>query len=278
MLSAIILTRNEASSIERCIASLSFADEVIVVDSGSTDQTTLLAKRCGANVFTHAWAGYGEQKNFGAAKAMGQWLLFIDADEELSPALAKTITSLINTPAAKPPYDYYWLRIITIFLHRPLTHLEGNNLRLFKKSAGHWNDATVHEQVVSDSNQTIKLGDPLSGRLSSPLFHYSHRTISSYLKKMHYYTTLDAKQMYTTGHHRSGRSYQPSTLLPYRLFLRQLVKLLFYRRGFLDGIAGCTWCFLSAYYEYEMGKKYLRLNRIEPQIPFNPSSPDKPLS
>ena len=208
---------------------------------------------------------------------MGQWLLFIDADEKVSPALDDTITSLINTPAANT-YDYYWLRIITIFLHRPLTHLYGNNLRLFKKSAGHWNDAPVHEQVVAGNNQTIKLGDPLSGRLFPPLFHYSHHTSSSYLKKMHHYTTLDANQMYTTGQHRSGRSYQPSILLPYRLFLRQLVKLLFYRRGFLDGLAGYVWCVLSAYYEYDMSKKYVRLSRIEPQIPFNPSSPDKPLS
>lgn len=278
MLSAIIITRNEALSIQRCIASLHFADEVIVVDSGSTDQTMELAKQCGAKVYSHAWSSYGEQKNFGAAQASSEWLLFIDADEEVPRALASAITSLINPPAALPTYDFYWLRIITIFLQRPLNHLHGNNLRLFKKSAGHWNDAPVHEQVVSANNQTIKLGDTQSGRLIPPLFHHSHRTISSYLKKMHHYTTLDSKQMTTTGYHRSGRFYKPTVLLPYRLFFRQLVKLLVYRQGFLDGLAGIAWCVLSAYYEYDMGKKYVQQSRLIPEVSANSSSPTKPLT
>lgn len=278
MLSAIIITRDEASSIQRCITSLHFADEVIVVDSGSTDQTMELAKQCGAKAYSHAWSGYGEQKNFGATQASSEWLLFIDADEEVSPALASAITSLIHSPTAEPSYDFYWLRIITIFLRRPLNHLYGNNLRLFKKSAGHWNNAPVHEQVVAASNQTIKLGNPQSGRLIPPLFHHSHRTIHAYLKKMHHYTTLDAKQMHAAGYHRSGRFYKPTSLLPYRVSLRQLVKLLVYRRGFLDGLAGITWCVLSAYYEYEMGKKYVQQSRLKPAVSAKSSSPTKPLT
>lgn len=278
MLSAIIIARNEASSIQRCIASLHFADEVIVVDSGSTDSTIELANQSGAKVYSHPWSGYGDQKNFGAAQASSEWLLFIDADEEVPPDLASAITSVTNSTTAEPPHDFYWLRIITIFLQRPLNHLHGHNLRLFKKSAGHWNNVPVHEQVVTVSHQIIKLGDRLSGRLIPPLRHHSHRTIRSYLNKMHHYTTLDAKQMQTSGYHRSGRFYKATIILPYRLFLRQLFKMLFYRRGLLDGLAGITWCVLSAYYEYEMGKKYVQQSRSKLAVPANSSSPTKPLT
>ena len=276
MLSAIVITRNEEDSIASCLASLSFADQVVVVDSGSTDNTVSVARQRGAQVYTHAWSSYGDQKNFGASKALGQWLLFIDADEQVSPALATTITALVGNTAAAPPHDFYWLRIITVFLNRPLPHLFGNNVRLFKKSAGQWDTAPVHEQVLTATDQTIKLGDQWSGRLFPPLFHYSHRTVTSYLTKMYHYTTLDARHMFRTQRHRSGKKYYPSVFLPYRLFVRQLVKLLFYRRGFMDGLAGCLWCVLSAYYEFDMAKKYNRLSRTPPQYPLQAAAPDQP--
>ena len=254
-LSAIVITRNEEANIERCIKSLSFADEVIVIDAESDDKTAAIAQELGAKVIIHPWQGYGQQKNFGASQATSPWLLFVDADEEVTPDLAKEISKTV----AHPEQDVYWMRIVTTFLHRPLRHLYGHNPRLFRKAAASWTTSAVHEQVILTSGQQVTLGDNASGLITEPLLHHSHPTVQSYLQKMHRYTTLDAQQIKKTGKHRSGKPITANWALPYRLAARQLVKLLFYRRGILDGLPGILWCTLSAYYEYEMAKKFLAL-------------------
>src|SRR3989344_5997982 len=97
-LSAIVITKNEEGNIRRCLKSLTFTDEIIVVDAESTDQTVTIARELGAQVFIQPWPGYGPQKNFGASHAQGEWLLFVDADEEVSPALAEEIRNIITNP------------------------------------------------------------------------------------------------------------------------------------------------------------------------------------
>ena len=258
-LSAIVITKNEEANIARCLRSLDFADEILVVDAESTDKTAAVARQHGATVFIRPWGGYGPQKNFGASRAQGEWLLFIDADEEVSPALAAEIRTTINNPTV----DFYWLRIVTVFLQRPLHHLFGHNPRLFRKSAGQWTGDAVHEQVerpaegIDSANYTlVHLDDRFSKILVTPLLHHSHQTVASYLKKMHRYTTLDAERMIKTGRHRSGRPVRASLWLPWYLAFRQGLKLAFYRRGILDGWAGIMWCVLSGYYEYEMARKF----------------------
>lgn len=254
-LSAIVITHNEASTIERCLRSLSFADEKIVVDAESTDATRSIAQRLGAQVLTRPWSGFGDQKNVGRDKASGDWLLFIDADEEVTPALQDAITQALDTATV----DFLWLRIVTVFLGKPLWHLYGHNPRLFKKSAGKWTSDAVHEQVETLSGQRLRLNDRLSAVISQPLLHHSHETIRSYINQMHQYTTLDAQQMAKANEHRSSRPVRPTIWLPYQLSCRQFVKMFLYKRGFLDGYAGFTWCVLSAYYEYEMAVKYKKL-------------------
>ena len=261
MLSAVVITRNEEENIGRCLSSLSFADEVLVVDSGSTDKTTTIAKQYGAKVFHNKWSGYGSQKNFAAGKSSGDWLLFIDADEKVPVALSESINSIINDGSNNTTHDFYWLRIVTVFLNKPLYHLFGHNPRLYRRKAGCWTNASVHEQVVTNDGHLIKLGDNQSGLLIKPLLHYSHKTISSYIKKMHQYTSLDAKQMNLTGKHRSGKKVRPSIILPLKLSAKQFIKLLMYKRGFLDGIPGIIWCTLSSYYEFEMAIKYIKLTQ-----------------
>ncbi len=254
-ISAIVITKNEVLNIERCLKSLAFADETIVVDAESTDGTAEIARQRGAKVIVRPWPGYGAQKNFGASQATGDWLLFIDADEEVTSELAAAIQDSIKQSAK----DFYWLRIVTVFLGKPLRHLFGHNPRLFRRQAGKWSEQHVHEQVEHIEEQvTIKLGDDHSGIITTPLLHHSHPTVASYLKKMHHYTTLDAKHMAETGRHRSGRTVRPGALLPYMLASRQFLKMLFYRKGVFDGPAGWVWCWLSGYYEFEMGKKYLQ--------------------
>jgi len=254
-LSAVVITKNEAERIDQCLTSLSFADELIVVDAESTDTTADQARAAGARVFVRPWPGYGQQKNFGRMQARGDWILFVDADEEVSPELATEILATIT----KPTKDFYWLRIVTVFLGRPLRHLFGHNPRLMKRSSGGWTETLVHEQVETNMGEQISLGDANSEVLTAALLHHSHPTIASYLERMHHYTTLDAKEMAQSGHHRSGRHIKPSFALPFWLGMRQFAKLLLYRRGILDGPVGWLWCVLSAYYEFEMGFKYLRL-------------------
>lgn len=253
-LSAIVITKDAAKILARVLASLKFADEIIVVDSGSQDATLEVAKQLGARVFSNPWPGYGQQKNYGLDKARGEWALFIDADEEVTLTLQKSVLQAIDSPV-----DFYWLRIVTVFLGKPLKHLYGHNPRLFRKAAGHWTNDKVHEQVATRSGQRLRLGETSSKIIPEPLIHHSHATVASYIKKMHRYTTLDAQQMKATGQHRSGRSVKKSWLLPWQLASRQFVKLYLYRQGFLDGYAGFMWSLLSAWYEYEMGRKFLRL-------------------
>ena len=257
LLSAIIITKNEEDNIERCVKSVQFADEVVVVDAESNDRTVAIAKELGAKTFVRPWPGYGPQKNFGAAQATGDWLLFVDADEEVTPELAQEITQVTEN-ADK---DFYWLKIVTTFLGRRMNHIYGHNPRLFRKACGCWTGFQVHEQVQTNLGQQVKLGDNLSQLLKAPLLHHSHTTVAAYLRRMGDYTALDAQQMGKTNRHRSGRKVTPSWWLPHYLMLRQFVKIYFYKRGFLDGYAGLMWSALSGYYEWTMAKKYVLLKQ-----------------
>ena len=255
-LTVIITTKNEEVNIKRAITSADFADEILVIDDYSTDQTAQIAEQAGATVIKNSWKGYGQQKNSGIKHASGDWLFFLDADEEISKQLKQEILATINNPA----YTVYWVRVIDIFLGKPLNHLTGNNPRLVKRVVAQWTERPVHEQVqLNNCNTPITLGDTHSGRLNAHIIHHSHSSIRSYLKKMHRYTSLDARQMRESGTHRSGKKVSPSFILPLYLALRQLVKLWLYRGGIKDGYAGTVWSLLSAYYEWEMGKKYLKL-------------------
>lgn len=254
-LSAIIITKNEADNIERCIKSAKFADEVIVIDSKSNDNTNRLAEQLGAKLFIRPWPGFGPQKNFGATKASGDWLLFLDADEEISPALAQEMTTTISNPQK----EFYWLKVTTIFLNRQLKNIYGYDPRLYLKTAGAWTSRHVNEQLQTNLGQTIHLSDNLSDTFKNPLYHHSCSTIKEHLKHMAEQTALDAQQMAKHNLHRSGHPIQPTWYLPYYLAIRQFTKLYLYKHGFLDGYAGLVWSSLSAYYEYVTSKKYLRL-------------------
>jgi glycosyltransferase involved in cell wall biosynthesis len=256
MISAIIITKNEEKNIADCIASLSFCDEIVVVDADSSDATAQIARSHGASIITRAWQGYGDQKNAGIDATTGDWLLFLDADERISPELQEDIKRHI----ANAQHPVYWITIEDIFLGKRLRHLVGHNPRLVRKEAARWNKNPVHEQLLyTDTHNVVLYKDGRSGEITTPIIHHSHDSISSYLRKMHRYTSLDAEHMKEKGTHRSGREITNSPLLPYQLGIRQLVKLLFYRKGILDGWQGFVWCILSGYYEFEMGKKYRSL-------------------
>ena len=220
-LSVTIITLNEERRIGKCIKSVSFADEIIVVDSGSQDRTVEIAEQAGARVIHQDWLGYGRQKQFAVEQAINDWVLCLDADEWLSPELSQSIQSVLE----HPEFSAYQFPRRNRFMGRWLRYGEGYpdwSLRLFDRNHAHWSEDEVHEKVVPD-------GDV--GRISGDLMHESEETMQQYLEKQDCYTTLQAQtrpsQVKITGHIRM-------VISPVIRF----VKFYFIKLGVLDGIPG----------------------------------------
>ncbi len=220
-LSAIIITLNAAAELGDCLRSLAFAQEIVVVDSGSTDGTVALAQQLGARVIDKEWLGFGLQKQFAVEQARHDWVLCVDADERVSPALQ---ASILHTLAA-PVHRVYRMRRCNRFLGRYLRHGEGYpdwNTRLFDRRAAHWAPLPVHEHVISDQ----PVGD-----LQGDLLHHSQESLASYIDKQNRYTTLQAEQLFARGRKIGALKIIASPLVR---FLRFYV----FHLGFLDGLAG----------------------------------------
>jgi glycosyltransferase involved in cell wall biosynthesis len=231
---AVVITLNEAANIAAALASIAWADEILVVDSGSTDDTVPLARKAGARVEVRAWPGYSAQKNYAASIASHDWILSLDADERVTPALADEITRLL---ASEPPRRGYRVPRISHYLGRWIRGTDwypDYQLRLYDRRAGRWNGRVVHESVALD-------GEP--GVLTSDLQHHPYRDISHHLATIDRYTTLAAGQMREDGR---IPSLAAVALHPPFAFLRNYIL----RRGFLNGGAGLTVSILNSYYVF----------------------------
>lgn len=220
-LSAVVITLNAARTLDACLSSVAFADEIVVVDCGSADETDVIARRHNAKVITEAWRGFGAQKNFAVSQASNDWVLCIDADEYVSEELRNSITAELKVPR----YRLYRMARCNRFLGRWLRHGEGYpdwNTRLFDRRHARWSDDQVHEHVVAEADV---------GRLTGDLMHESQDTLASYLEKQNRYTTLQAERLYAAG----KRAHIGHLLLsPAFRFMRMTL----FRRGFLDGVPG----------------------------------------
>lgn len=220
-LSVTIITRNAASQLGDCLASVAFAEEVVVVDSGSTDGTTELAARHGARVIAQEWLGFGPQKQFAVESASHDWVLCLDADESLSADLREAIVAELRAPRG----FVYAMPRCNRFLGRWLRHGEGYpdwSVRLFHRNHARWGNEQVHEKVVT--------ARPVL-RLRGDLLHDSAETLEKYLDKQNRYTSLQAESLRAAG--RSASVLQ----LVFSPALR-FVKFYLLRLGFLDGVAG----------------------------------------
>jgi glycosyltransferase involved in cell wall biosynthesis len=229
-----VITRNEAANIAAALASVAWADEVVVVDAESTDETVGIARAAGARVEIRAWPGYSDQKNYAASIAANDWILSLDADERVTPALADEIRALL---AAEPPRRGYRVPRISHYLGRWIRGTDWYpdfQLRLYDRRAGRWNGRVVHESVALD-------GEP--GLLSSDLQHHPYRDISHHLATIDRYTTLAAGQMRGAG---KVPSIAAVALHPPFAFLRNYVL----RGGFRNGSAGFTVSVLNSYYVF----------------------------
>jgi len=234
--SAIIITKNEAANIAECLKGLAFCDERIVVDSGSTDGTLLLARENGARVSAHSWKGFGAQKSYALSLAQGEWVLSIDADERVTPELAQAIKAAVAAGAA----DGYEIPRRSSFCGRMMRHsgwFPDRVLRLFRREKGRFSDDPVHERVIVDGKVA---------RLKEPLMHYPVARLEDAIRRMDSYSTLGGERIAASDRKVwffSGITHGAFTF--FRIYVLRL--------GFLDGAEGFLLAVANAegtYYRY----------------------------
>ena len=191
MLSVIVITKNEAHQIETCLSSVAWADEIIVVDSGSHDQTVALARQYTDKVYQADWNGFGPQKQLALSYATGDWVLNIDADEIISPKLASEIQAVLQNPknctAWRIPIT---MRFYDKILKRSLR--TNRHIRLFKRSIAHYSNDLVHEKIILPND--IKIN-----KLNNAIIHNSYQDLTEALDKLNNYSSLTAVKKLASG-------------------------------------------------------------------------------
>jgi glycosyltransferase involved in cell wall biosynthesis len=250
-LSATIITLNEEVNIAQALESLAWADEIVVVDSGSRDATLEICSRFNAKVFHRSWTGYVAQKNFALEKASHEWIFSLDADERVSPELAREIHILREAGLRNSGYR---IPRVAFFMGRWIRHGDwypDRQLRLFDRRRGRWQGGRVHESVRVEGE---------TGLLRGEIHHYTYRSLSDYLRRLDAYSALAA-----ADYHQRGRSSNAFKLLadPFATF----VKGYFLKRGFLDGIQGLMVAIMGATSVYFKYAKLYELAKTKPTEP-----------
>jgi (heptosyl)LPS beta-1,4-glucosyltransferase len=245
-LTVTVITRNEAANIEGALESVRWADEIVVVDSHSVDETVPLAGRHAARIVTHEWVGYSAQRNYAAEIASHDWILALDADERVPPALAAEIQRIMREGSIlggyrMPRVSYYLGRWI-----RGTDWYPDYQLRLYDRRVGRFNGKRVHESVE------LKYGRP--GTLEHDLQHFPYRDISDHVTSIDHYTTLAAEEWFAEGRRTNPLE---AAVHPPAAFLRNYV----FRRGFRDGTAGFLISILNSYYVFLKILKLWELQR-----------------
>ncbi|MCD6376533.1 MAG: glycosyltransferase family 2 protein [Caldisericaceae bacterium] len=235
--SAVIITLNEEQNIERCLRSLDWVDEIVVVDSGSQDKTIKICQRFGARVIETEWLGFGRTKYFAVEQASHDWIFSIDADEEVSSALKARLQKILQNP---DPQMAYRIKRQAYYLEHAVRYSGWQKdypLRLFNRRFGNFNLRSVHESV--DFKGKVQ-------RIEEPIHHYTYPTISSHIQKMDRYTNLSAAE--------ADKSVTIAGSLLRAIF--RFFKMYFLKGGILDGKIGFVLCFNSAFGIY---LKYIKL-------------------
>ncbi|MGA7521180.1 MAG: glycosyltransferase family 2 protein [Acidobacteriaceae bacterium] len=247
-LSVAIITKNEEANLARTLESVRWADEIVIVDCGSTDRTPEIARAFSARFIVEEWKGFGSQKNFAIAQCSGDWVLALDADEEVSPELAQEIQSLLASP---PAHDAYFLPRRNFFLGRWIRHggyYPDPKLRLFRKGTAVFEESVVHETLRPAGGQQ-------AGRLRGDLLHHAYPTLDAYIEHMNRYSSLGATQVFARG--RTSRSLPAFlwnvVIVPVATFKYNYL----FRLGFLDGREGLLQhLYHSAYVSWKYAKAW----------------------
>ena len=246
-LTVAIITLNAASLLRPCLASVGFADEVLLVDSGSTDGTVELAQAAGARVEHKEWLGFGRQKAHAVSLARHDWVLCLDADERVTERLAASIRSAM----ADARYHAYRMPRRNRFLGRWLKYGEGYpdfSLRLFHRAHAGWSSDEVHEAVLT----TVDVG-----RLDGDLLHDSAEDVATYIAKQNRYTTLQANTLFAQGVRASYWRLLASPLV-------RFVKFYVMRLGFLDGGPGFAHVVIGCGNTFHKYLKLIELQKADP--------------
>ncbi len=234
-ITATVITFNEEHNIAVALESLSWADEIVVVDSESTDRTVEIARRFTDRVLVRPWPGYSAQKNFAATEAANNWIFSLDADERVSPELMKELQELKG--GAEPPLAAFEMARMTFYLGRWIKHSGWRpdyKLRLYDRRRSRWRGEFVHETLETEGG--VK-------RLNGDILHYTVRDSSEHHSRMDRYTTLAAEESFSRGKRASVASLLIS---PSAIFLRSYILKL----GLLDGLPGLAIARFAAHYEF----------------------------
>ena len=238
--SVIVITRNEEGNIAECLESVRWADEVVLVDAKSSDRTVEIARRYTERIFIEQWKGFAEAKTFAVAHARNDWILWLDADERVTPELAGEVTRLMQTP---PPVAAFSMARRAYFLGRWIRHsgwYPGRVVRLFRKDRAAFSSAAVHEGLEVQGEV---------GNCGNDLLHFTDPNLFHYMAKFNRYTTLASGELF-----KSGVRFRAIDLIvrPPWLFF----KMYFLRLGYLDGMPGLLLALLSSAYVFS---KYAKL-------------------
>lgn len=245
MISAIVLTKNEEENIEKCLKTLLWSDEIIVIDDNSSDKTEKIAEKLGAKVFKRALnRDFSAQRNFGLEKATHKWVLFVDADERVSPQLRAEI----QKATAKEGYVGFYIRRKDFLFGKWLAHGETANvklLRLARRGAGEWKRRVDEVWEVRGRIDTLR----------NPLQHFPHPTIDEFLKSINFFSTLNARVFYEEGKKTSFFDW----VKPPAKFVQNFI----FRLGFLDGMAGFLMALLMSFHSFLVRAKLYLLWKKE---------------
>lgn len=238
-ITVVIPTLNEQADLPRCLDSLSFADQIIIVDQHSTDDTIKIAKQHNCKIITTDSTDFADKRNLGDQASSNDWILSIDADVVVPKPLVAEIKSLPDQPAV------YQIGRINLIWNRPILHTDwspkdDNHIRLYHRSLGSWQNS-VHELFISVTPAL---------QLKDPLLHYNIDTVSEYIAKLNKYSTIAAASS-------SSFSYVKLFLFP----LKEFVKRYFYKLGFLDGYHGFFLSYLQAIYQLSVNIKLATIKK-----------------
>jgi len=243
--SAIVVSFNEEENIARCLESIKWCDEIVVVDSFSTDQTLEICRQFTDIVIQRKWTGYRDQKQFAHSQTSNDWVLMVDSDEEVTPALQTEIREALRTDGAK--YSGYLVPRLVFYLDRWWRRggwYPDYDVRLFRRDLATWGGTEPHEKIVVDGRVR---------RLQNPLHHFSYRNINDHIDRINRFTSISSRELHTVG---ESWRLADALLRPAVRFCRSY----FLKRGFMEGFAGFHVAVTAAMYVF---LKYAKLWELE---------------
>jgi glycosyltransferase involved in cell wall biosynthesis len=243
-ISAVIITKNEESNIGRCLKSLHWVDEIVVVDSGSTDRTVEICKMYNCKIVETKWLGYGKTKQLAVNSSSNNWILSIDSDEQVSENSVNVIKTLLKNPT----YKAYKVQIKSFYLGRMINHSGWGNefkLRIFNKEFGNYNDSEIHESVMIDGEKP---------NLKVEFYHYTYPSLEVNMRKLDRYSSLQAKEL-----SEKGKKYSLG-LIPI-FVLNKFLSMYLLKLGFLDGKEGFILASMSSFGVFLKYTKLWKLNK-----------------